>query len=215
MQVIKIRDNILCFKFPDQSSLCSTFLRIQEFHESPIDSIRNKFFTIDSYKKKYIKINGDFDYYRKWGGFNITSSVIKNFYKLFYIDHKSLTDNELKLFKKLGQVMPKWRLKKFCIIGVVDDNKRYYVDHEFAHSLYYLNGRYKKKVNKLICDLECYNDMVKKLKAFGYSDVIMNDEIQAYLSTSDNHYLKNEFGIENARDISLPFKELYKKFKNN
>lgn len=214
MKLTKIRDDILCFKFANQAELCSTFLRIQEFYESPINCIRNRFFTIDNYRKEYIKINGNFDYFQKWGGFNITSSVIKNFYKLFHIKHKSLTDKELQLFDKISEVIPKWRLKKFCIIGVVDDNKRYYLNHELAHSLYYLNGKYRKKVNKLICDLDCYDTMVGKLKAFGYSDVVIDDEIQAYLSTSDNHYLKTEFEVEDPKETSKPFKDLYKKFKN-
>jgi len=74
-----IRENIFLLDFETQEELTSTFLRFQEFYESP--EFQGKIFTLQEYKAWYTKLKGKFSYYTDWGGFNIPSRILESFYK--------------------------------------------------------------------------------------------------------------------------------------
>src|ERR1035437_10032699 len=135
-----IRDDIFLLEFETQFELTSTFLRFQEFYESP--EFQGKIFTLKEYKKWYTKVKGKFSYYTDWGGFNIPSKVLKLFY-LGKFDPQSKSEKQLlDLFKD--------DKGKFYIIGTYRRNDRKWKDsmimHETAHALFSLDIKYRTQV---------------------------------------------------------------------
>lgn len=202
IQKQELNENIVVLRFETQYELCSTFLRIQEFYESPFKQIRKKYFTLEQYMDLYAKEYGNFTYTLDWSGFNIPDTKIREFFDVF---GKNLLEKE-KHFKKL--ISNKLRKnKKFYIIGDYsrsDLNAKKLIkerfntfSHEIAHGLYYLNSKYRNDMIELI---ECINEKTKKkitnkLLDWGYHKSVIDDEIQAYLSTSTGNYLKRKLKV--------------------
>ena len=77
MKVNLIGDNIFHFSYENRYKLTSSFIRMQEYYESPYNDIRNKYFTLDYYMDVYAKENyGVFSYFEDWNGFNIPGNSI-------------------------------------------------------------------------------------------------------------------------------------------
>ena len=104
MKVKEIIKNIFHISFSTQHELASTFLRFQEYYESP--KFRGKIFSFYEYKKWYTanspkgKKTGKFTYYKDWGGFNIPSYVLKPFYQGKFNPLSNKEKKFLRAFKK-------------------------------------------------------------------------------------------------------------------
>lgn len=179
----EIYPNLFLLTFPNQFELCSTFFRLQEFYESPINKLRGKYFTMEqaiSYYAYDKKEYPEFTYFSDWDGFNVPGKIIKEFIQKFNGD---LTDKELQLLENI----PKKR-NKFYFIGVLEEDmktKDDIVKHEIAHGLYYLNKDYNKEMNKLFKNLsnKIKNQIKKCLLKEGYCRKVIADETCAYLAT--------------------------------
>ena len=183
---IRLSSNTSLLLFDTQKNLASSFLRFQEHYESP--KFRGKIFSIDEYKKWYIKNTkygqktGKFTYYTDWAGFNIPSAIFAPF-----IEGKfdPLSRQERAILESIGTE----RVRAKYVIGASIDSTRLVpvMQHEIAHSLFYTDPAYKEKVLDLIPKFNLERARASVLDGAGYDPVMLDDELQAYsLSGSKN-----------------------------
>jgi len=114
-----VTQKIFLLIFKKQEMLASTFLRFQEYYESP--KFKGRIFRLEEYKKWYIKNSpqgqqtGKFTYYSDWNGFNIPSVVLKPFYEGKF---NPLSQSEKELLKMFQN-----KKEKFYIIGIHREKK--------------------------------------------------------------------------------------------
>jgi len=189
MEVTTPISNVIHFKSDNQYEISMTFMRMQEFYESPIKDIRNEYFTLEQYMDRYAELSGNFTYTLDWAGFNIPGDVVSRFFAVFYPD---LTMKESRLHGQLRRSINEY-LKyetKFYVIGTYKNSD---VAHELAHALFYLNDSYREKMENLVKSIPSieYNRLSKKLIKMGYDTSVIDDEIQAYLSTPGIEFREN------------------------
>lgn len=211
--LIKIFDNnIIYFLYYSQYQVTSSFMRVQEFYESPLKGIKNNYFSHETFFNTYAKANNwEMDYYSNWAGFNIPGEKIDLFKKIF---HSDLWVNEKTWINKL----PAFK-DKFYIIATYSNQPKnelkLVLNHELAHSFYYLHETYKKSVDELIKSIpdKIINNAYKYLTD-GYAKEVFNDEIQAILSTSKVKEIKEIFNFSDEKVIKK-FKSNFRKFKKS
>lgn len=181
----EIYPHIYLAKYSNQYELTATFMRAQEFYESPFDNIRGKYFTYESFIDAYIK-NGKLSYWSDWAGFNIPGESIHYFYLNF---KDELTVRERDLFKNLSSLQD-FQNTDYYLIGVYRNQD---LSHEIAHAFYYLNEKYRYKANKLIASLSPkeFDKRCRELATTLYTPEVFMDEIQAYaVSNKERNFLK-------------------------
>jgi hypothetical protein len=147
--------------------------------------------------------NEYFSYSSDWSGFNIPSEIIESC-------SKNIQDfNEYdKIMLSIYDTIRKEEKDKFYLIGTdMDDGSL--LHHEVAHGMYYTNDKYKRDVLSLIHAMpqRVHTRLCKRLLNTGcYAENVLDDEIQAYISTG---YLM--FGMERyARAFRRRFVHYYK-----
>jgi hypothetical protein len=187
------------------------FCRYQEFYESPYKEFRGKEFSLEYFVKHYmIKTKKNvFRYHLDWGGYNIPSDSLQKSYKVFerQIDEYNL------LMREIIEKCEEHSLnEKYYLIGV-DDINTLMTRHEIAHGLYYINSEYRKDINTLLkkIDKKTYQFAKNYLTEIGYSQnkKIIDDEIQAYLSTGLPDKLKNSTLRKYIENFNKKFREFY------
>jgi len=204
IELFKITNYIYWLKIESRYNLAMTFLRYQEYYESPSSDFRGKDFTIIDYMDWYSKTygKGSFTYPNDWAGFNIPSKVLNDIF-----------DGDIKDWNKYDTIM----YKAYCNI---DDEKYYLIgankqnntlNHEIAHGLYATNTIYKESMDELITNIDPEDKRLfySKLSEMGYTIEVFDDEIQAYLATSSC------IQFERAEKYKEEFKNKYEKFYNN
>jgi len=172
---------ILHIKFPNQYELTSTFLRFQEYYESP--EFHNKVFTHEEYFDWYAQEYGKMTYFEDWNGFNLPDYV---FIKFLRGDFDPLWKREQKLLNLILQYID----ESFYVIGTWCDG---YLDHEIVHGLYYTNKKYKKQVDLLIQHTD--EDIRKPLEQSilqHYDKSVLIDEANAYILTGAAAWMDRE-----------------------
>jgi hypothetical protein len=188
--VNEIIDSVFIFTFKTRADMGLTFLRFQEYYESP--KFKGKAFSLDEYAAWYQEENGAFTYHEDWDGMNVPSYVFKPFF-----------DGEFKTNKLeqqfLNVIKPFYDSKKpFYVIGVNTENKdQDHLDldikHELSHALYYTNAKYKNEVDVILknMDVDFYNKMKNCIiDESGYHEDVIHDEIHAY--TLEKYYIDND-----------------------
>ncbi|CAK9095078.1 unnamed protein product [Durusdinium trenchii] len=167
--------------------LGSTFVRIQEYYESPDAQIRHHAFELDQYKDWYRKRHGKgFDYYLEWPGFNVPSWVLND-----------LRDGKVgcKLRPQEEALLKVWPSCGQYLIGSCEEDMET-LQHEMAHGLYATNEAYREAVTQSLEDLPQGRWQVsrQRLLELGYADdpAILNDEIQAYMVEGKCFYEEGE-----------------------
>jgi len=189
--------------FPTQKELSMTMCRAQEYYECKSKVLRNKVFSFEEFVDFYLKKDGSFDYFSFWTGFNVPGYVLEEFFEKF-----ELTKRE----KELRKVTSKFKNKMYYLIAArtsdVDTIK-----HELVHAHYYLDPVYKQNVDVLIRHMskKVKKDITSELKSWGYASHVMNDEINAYISTSPYMYLKHELNLTITKQDVKPFIDLAKR----
>ena len=192
--------------------LVSSMMRLQEFYEGS-DRVVGKYSTLEESMDAYFltthpKVD-DFTYFQDWAGFNIPGRIVRDFYELY---HTNFTDKETFLFNSLDKHVKNWRTKKFYLIAThkLPD----YYNHELAHGLYYIYDDYRVEMDELIHKCSYRKHLSRKLKSLGYlSEHVIDDEIQAYLSTSTKKYLLDDLKIKTPVQTSAPFKTVFRRYK--
>jgi hypothetical protein len=154
--------------FASQYLLAATFLRFQEYYESP--KFSGKFFTLEEYMDWYAVERGSFSYFEDWVGFNIPSWVLKPFYEGKF---DPLTEKEktlLQMFKKISGEF-------YVIASVSGDLDTLF--HEVVHGLFYLFPEYRKDVISCLRRFNTRSIERRLLKDSGYKKSVLNDEMNA------------------------------------
>jgi len=181
--------NCYFLKFKTQYELASTFMRLQEFYESPFDDIKGKYFTHIQFMDRYAKEYGDFTYTSDWGGFNVPGKIVNNWSEIFY-----------KNFSKNEQILSDFILNKiktehnYYLIATTPGNE-HAMSHEIAHALYYLNSKYNNEIMRLVHKYPDVELLKKVLMDMGYCKSVLWDEIQAYIITSSDKEFLTIFGV--------------------
>lgn len=176
MIIIKkeLSKNIFVLEFESQLDITSTFLRFQEYYESP--KFSGKIFTLNEYKKWYIKEKGSFTYYTDWSGFNIPSYVLKPFFEGKFNPLSKKEKQLLNLFKDIKN--------KYYIIGIHKGmNKKkikYLLRHEIAHAMFYTDSNYRLEVLHILKKYDVSKIKDKLSSMGGYARSVLDDEVHAY-----------------------------------
>jgi hypothetical protein len=195
--------------------LAMTFCRVQEFYESPIKEIRGKKFTLVELMSRYAKRNnGSFSYPLDWGGFNVPGPVVAALYKEKIEDY-NIYDDIINTIHK--QVIKETGSTHYYLIGSNSDKST--IAHECAHAFFFLDKEYKKKTKEILKKLHksVRKKAVKVLLGLGYDKSVINDELQAYLST-EFHSLRskaklNKRELDNLTNVMLAFRNFFKTYK--
>lgn len=216
-EIKEIKPFIYAVKIPDAYERGMLFCRYQEFYESPIKSIRGKYFTLEQLMHTYTKTNkhNSFIYPDDWAGYNIPSHILDKSVNLFYKENEydKIMNNIYFHCSIDSQNKNNGTRTKWYLISAEDFDSKL-MNHEIAHGLYYTNSEYKKRCTDLINEMRKvdYESIRKKLIKMGYGDDknIIDDEIQAYLSTG----LYPQMNTESLKNARKPFLKNFKKFKN-
>jgi len=203
----EVTPNIIHIEYSGQRSLNSTFLRFQEYYESP--EFCDKIFTLKEFKEWYVtqwpQLPGKpvFTYYSDWNGFNLPSTCLKPFYEGLF---NPLTKNEkefLAVFEKRFN-----RAQDFCIVGTYASGHVDTFKHETGHGLYFTCPAYKERVIDALSGLQSKNSkaLTSFLKKNSYHPKVWEDEKHAYL-LADSGWLEEHFSIKGP-DILKVSKEI-------
>jgi len=198
VKLIKLTENIFQVNFKSQKKLAKTFLRFQEFYESP--KFKNTIFTLREFKHWYKSKHGSFSYYTDWNGFNIPSYILKPFLSGKF---NPLYGEEIRLISLLKDIL---KLDyPFYIIGTCDSCK-VALKHEMCHALYSTCLEYTNLVKK---ELDKYDlsELKQWLIEEGYCEEVLDDECQAYI-ISDRNWLKKEHGVDTPKELQEKLKQL-------
>lgn len=211
----RIAKNIYHIILPSKWQLAKTFLRFQEYSESP--KFRGKIFSLDEFKKWYVsnsprgKKTGKFTYYRDWDGFNIPSKTLEPFYRGKFNPLSEEEKEILALFKNK-------RKQKLYIIATYNNSSKHLIKHETAHGLFYTNPKYKRDVINILENIDrgAKRGIIHYLSEYGggYYQGVWADEIHAY-TLSDFNYLKKHGVntrklVKTNRDLNAVFNKYSK-----
>ena len=185
-----------------QEELGRTFIRFQEYYESPNPEFKGKIFTLGMVRQWYsIKYGAD-TYHHDWTGFNFPSKVLIPFKQGLF---DPLTTEETELLNLF-----KYRNDHFYIMGAQ------YVEtlrHELSHALYDSNIKYKTEINKYINKNKKQLEKAKKyILEKGYDQEVINDELQAYITDKDDQGIIHLINPKIISGINFIY-EKYRKFQ--
>lgn len=189
------------------------FMRYQEFYESDSDSFRGKGFKWYDYVKHYKeKTKKDyFSYHEDWAGYNIPCTSIESCIAVI----PDINYYDLIMFSVVDTIRKKIGGDNYYLIGIDqstgEDPSLIY--HEVAHGLWFVNPIYKNKQLKNIERLSpnVRNSVSKKITGMGYGENVVDDEIQAYLSTGVGD---NMTRIKDIKQAQIPFKETFDSYSD-
>lgn len=185
--------NILVVEFATQKLLTTSMFRLQEFYESPYQWIRGKYFDLETFINTHMDDDGNINYFNFWAGFNVPSDTINKFYALF----DDLTHDEKMLKWIIDSTFDGRDDKSFYLIGIVrgDDAT---LRHELVHAKYHSDPVYSQAAHKIVVAMnnDAYLKMDNALKNMGYCNSMIIDEINAYLSTSTEREIREEFDFD-------------------
>lgn len=202
IKVINISEDIYLLMFENQYELASTFLRFQEYYESP--EFKGKIFTLDEYKKWYSKINGQFTYYSDWDGFNIPSYVLEPFYEEKFDPLSQKEKDLLSLFKNNNN--------KFYIIATHKNtnSRSNTLNHEISHGLFYTDDQYKKSALKILSNFDTTKIKSELILTGGYHEDVLDDEVHAF-ATNNPQALNSNIPNELHKQLLKNYEDALKK----
>jgi hypothetical protein len=180
-KIKEVKPNIFAVIVKDNYDRAMLFCRGQEYYESPNKKFRGKDFSIWDYMKWYSsEYKRGFSYGSDWSGFNIPFDIVWECYQ----SNEMETPYDEIMWEILGEIDSKMDInKKAYIIGAgnMEDDT---FQHEVCHGLWYTNPAYKKEAKLVLSTIpQEHKDIFKEnLLEMGYTDKVIDDEIQAYLS---------------------------------
>ena len=214
-KIKEVRPNIFAVIVKDHYHRAMLFLRVQEYYESPNPEFRGKSFNIWDYIEWYSRRNKDvFTYAFDWGGFNIPLEVA-------YQCYDTLTDSYTSYDEVMENIIHQiYELNidgsNGYIIGApsTDDDT---FEHEVCHGLYATNKEYKELVDEVTIAIpfKDYQTFRKNLLKMGYNGIVIDDEIQAYLSTNYD-YSKFSKGVSRklCKELHKQYKQIFNRYEN-
>lgn len=180
-KIKEVKPKIYSVVVKDDYDRAMLFLRVQEYYESPNPKFRGKSFDIWDYMKWYSKkYEKGFTYADDWSGFNIPLEVGYNCYDKHYDTYTPYDEIMEKIIYDIYE-MNGDRCDGY-IIGSSNTQGDTF-KHEVCHGLYHTNKEYRKLANKNVKLLpkEHYTIFKNNLLEMGYTNKVIDDEIQAYL----------------------------------
>jgi hypothetical protein len=186
-KIKEVKPNIFAVIIKDSYDRAMLFCRGQEYYESPNKKFRGKYFSIWDYMKWYSsEYKRGFSYGSDWSGFNIPFEILWECYE----NLNELPDWETPYDGYMWEILVQ-------IDNIRDQNKKAYVigagnteddtfQHEVCHGLWYTNAAYKKEAMFIVkaIDPNHYKIFKHNLLEMGYTNSVIDDEIQAYLTTN-------------------------------
>jgi hypothetical protein len=161
-----------------QEELGNTFIRFQEYYESP--QFKGQICTIGQIRAWYSKTYGADTYQKDWTGFNFPSNILKPFREGLF---DPLTNEEKSLLDLL-----KYRHDSFYIIGAQDEAT---LRHELSHAMYSYSIKYKISIDQLCKKYQKeLKSSIKYILDKGYDKSVINDELQAYITDNEDAFFK-------------------------
>jgi len=219
-KIEEVRPNIFAVIVKDHYHRAMLFLRVQEFYESPNPEFRGKNFNIWDYIEWYSRRNNDvFTYTYDWGGFNIPLKTAWDCYE-------KLKENESPYDEMMDDIIRTIEMTMFnkkntrnwngYIIGA-DSTESDTFEHEICHGLYATNKQYKELVDEITIAIPFkeYQIFRKNLLDMGYNGIVIDDEIQAYLSTNYD-YSKFSKGVSRklCKELHKQYKQIFNLYEN-
>lgn len=210
-KINEVKPNVFAVVIEDRYTRAMTFCRGQEYYESPNKKFRGKDFSIWDYMKWYSEeYHKGFSYGADWSGFNIPYDVLRKCYEKCDMEtpyDEVMWDIIMDIERQMDDT------KKAYVIGAGDMNGSTF-QHEVCHGLWYTNPTYKKDATTLlsIIDEEDYEIFENNLLDMGYTDKVINDEIQAYLCYGHN---VDNFSNGVDREVCNEYHKQFSKRLNN
>lgn len=186
MNIINPIPQCLLVQFEDKRDLALSFCRTQEFQESKLSNIKGIPVSFAEFVHAHMDSKGVITYFHEWDGYNFSDEVWR----------KWLPWERTKHERELIEIMEAHlnMRKPFYVIGaMIGDNET--VKHELAHALWYLDANYRRMAGAIMqtfkdYDRFDYDRMCAALSNMGYADEVLDDELQAYMSTGTIAELK-------------------------
>lgn len=217
MKAYPVRPGIWKMMSANRYDLAMHFLRVQEFYECPNPRFRGKAFRILDYHEWYSKKHDNaFTYPQDWCGFNVPGEALRK----LYIETRIPDFNKYDF--PMGEFVRKMEKRQFndpyYLIGHIKGDE-VTLNHELAHAHYALDIKYKDVQDENVFKCNIAPQMQELLLEWGYSEKVINDEIQAYLSTGIGQEMKeyliyNEFTDKDIEEACVPFIYQFEKLKN-
>jgi hypothetical protein len=182
-----------------QEELGRTFIRFQEYYESPNPEFRGKIFTLGMVRQWYSVKYGADTYHHDWTGFNFPSRILLPFKQGLF---DPLTVEEIELLNLF-----KYRHDNFYIMGAQNNAT---LRHELSHALYDSNEKYRNEIDSYIKkNKRALAKTRKYILDKGYAEEVLNDEIQAYITDNDDQTIISSTDPHIILDIN----KIYKKYR--
>lgn len=153
-----------------------------------------------------------FTYFNDWSGFNVPADVVLKC-------HEGITDmndHDVFIHELAKKAIALSSYDKTYLIGTSKDNEGV-IDHEIAHGLFYTRDNYRNAALENVQGMyfEMRVTLKQSLREMGYCDDVLDDEIQAYMSTGLCKKLKddlkaNEISQRRITKERAPFISLFK-----
>jgi hypothetical protein len=209
IELYEVQEKVYAVKVEDQKIRAFLFLRYQEFYESHSEEFRSNHFSINDYVDFYVDFTqkGMFTYGVDWSGFNIPSNVIEECMK--NIPDKNEYDRIMKSI--VDTIKQETNNGLFYLIGVDSVDNSWVLRHEVAHGLYFTNQKYKYQADAITSCLSktTHKRLKEIIMNMGYNEFVVNDEINAYLSTGA---IKSMLEIKGIEKEIKKYEELFSKF---
>ena len=232
-KIEEVRDRVFAVIMEDDYARPMTFLRVQEYYESPNPEFRGKNFNIWDFIEWYSRDHKDaFTYAFDWGGFNIPLPIAWECYegkekgkKQMYDCVRSMPDTwKSKWDETMKDIIWEVQSRMFnkkskrdmnaYSIGAKDTENSTF-QHEVAHGLYYTNKEYKELMDEITETIEWqdYLKFEKNLLDMGYTAAVIPDEIQAYL-TSGWEYAKFSKGVskKKCKQLNKEYRKVFDRY---
>lgn len=199
MKITEIKPRTFLLDFETREELLKTFIRFQEYYESP--EFKGKVFSVEEYSKWYVDYykKESFSYYEDWSGCNVPSYVF-DFFRQGQMNPLSARE------QSLLAILPSDGLP-YYVIGVFQGGSDSVIEHEICHALFYSNEEYK---NKVLEELSKYDttDVQKYVLELGYHDSVLLDEVHAYICASKDSL--EEESVNFSEELHLKLVNLVK-----
>lgn len=171
----EVYPGLFYLQFHNKYECASTFMRIQEYYESPHPEIRGQILDLELFMDMYAKYNKNFTYCTDWDGFNIPGHIFMDFFLLHF---NPLLRKERELKYRVLQALNMTKMR-FYVTASYDPDIMY---HEVAHGLWYLNPIYRIEMKQLVDEMpdKLREKFTRTLLKMNYSADMIEDEIQAY-----------------------------------
>lgn len=182
IQLFRIHDQIYTVRVADNHVRALVFMRVQEYYENQNPAFYQNDFEIAEFIRWYREEFRDHEYFTygdDWNGFNIPSHVLEQAQGT--IPDRNIWDE---ILQAITDRIREEETKPFYLLGI-DFSQGWLMNHEVAHALYYTNPQFKAEMEDLTQQLDprLHHVYSQKLIKMGYREGVVNDEIQAYLST--------------------------------